>query len=281
MDYYHKGQLDEAIAEFSKAIELNPRAGAAYNNRGLAYADQEQYDQALADYAKAIEFSSRDTGSDNNRGEVYRKKGQYEQALADWTRAIEINQRHAAAYLNRGVIFYKTARFDQALADFRQALDINPEDAAAAKNLEQASKAKRDTAEPWQTSWEAFAREVQQLYNSRAAESEFIKRFNGHRVFWEGDVVEVDLGKDPKEVALRMPEYRVTLPNGRVAFMEYIRLTVKGGATFQMSQKTHFRATLSKGEESSPAAVYWRHIKNAAKGIDRTIIAVDLEDRQF
>jgi hypothetical protein len=122
---------------------------------------------------------------------------------------------------------------------------------------------------------------VQRLYHSKAAESEFIKRFNGKRVFWEGDVVEVDLSKDPKIVALRMPEYRVTLPNGRVAFMGYVRLTVKGGFTYHMSHKNHFRATLSEGDDASPAAVSWLHIKDEAKGIDRTIIAVTLEDGQF
>jgi probable HAF family extracellular repeat protein len=216
-DYYHKGQLNEAIAEFSKAIELNPRHAVAYNARGLAYADQGQYDQALADYTKAIELNPRDALAHNNRGQVYWKKrqydqaladytkaielnpqedapyfnrglmayndGQYDQALADWTKVIEINPLYVAAYLNRGVIYYKTAQFDQALADFRKALEINPQDATAVKNLEHTSQAKRDITEPWQTSWEAFAKEVQQLYNSRAAESEFIKRFNGKRVF--------------------------------------------------------------------------------------------------
>ena len=76
--------------------------------------------------------------------------------------------------------------------------------------------------EPWQTSWEAFAREVQRLYHSKAAESEFIKRFNGKRVFWEGQVLKVHVGKELNEVTLRMPEYRITLPDGRVALMEYV-----------------------------------------------------------
>ena len=207
--------------------------------------------------------------------------GQYDQALADYTKAIEINPRYAAAYLNRGVIFYKTARFDQALVDFRQALDINPKDAAAAKNLEQASKAKSDITEPWQTSWEAFAREVQRLYHSKAAESEFIKRFNGKRVFWEGEVLKVHVDKELNEVTLGMPPYRVTLPDGRVALMEYVRLTVKGGFTYHTFQKNHFQARLSKGDVDFPAAVSWVHIKDEAKGIDGTIIAVNLEEGQF
>ena len=45
-------QLDGAIADFSKVIELDPKSSVAYNNRGLAYHDQGKHGQALADYSK-------------------------------------------------------------------------------------------------------------------------------------------------------------------------------------------------------------------------------------
>ena len=36
--YQEKGQWDKAIAEYNKALELNPEFAGAYINRGLAYA---------------------------------------------------------------------------------------------------------------------------------------------------------------------------------------------------------------------------------------------------
>ena len=35
--FYHSGDLEQAIADFTKAIELDPDDAKAYNNRGVAY----------------------------------------------------------------------------------------------------------------------------------------------------------------------------------------------------------------------------------------------------
>ncbi|MBM4432468.1 MAG: tetratricopeptide repeat protein [Chloroflexi bacterium] len=51
-----EGEYDEAIDEFTKAIELDPAYADAYSNRGWAYAITEQYDRAIADYNRAIEL---------------------------------------------------------------------------------------------------------------------------------------------------------------------------------------------------------------------------------
>jgi tetratricopeptide (TPR) repeat protein len=53
-----KGHLDQAIADFTKALELNPRAECAYS-RGEAYSLKGQWDQAIADYTKALELNPR------------------------------------------------------------------------------------------------------------------------------------------------------------------------------------------------------------------------------
>ena len=52
----NKGELDKAIADFSKAIEIDPKSAIAYNNRGWAYEGKKDYDRAIADYSKAIEI---------------------------------------------------------------------------------------------------------------------------------------------------------------------------------------------------------------------------------
>ncbi len=50
----NKGKVDEAIAQYDKAIEIDQNYTKAYNNRGNAYLDKKQYDMAIADYNKAI-----------------------------------------------------------------------------------------------------------------------------------------------------------------------------------------------------------------------------------
>lgn len=51
--YDSKGEYDRAIADYSKAIELNPKYAEAYYNRGVDYYDKKEYDRAWEDVYKA------------------------------------------------------------------------------------------------------------------------------------------------------------------------------------------------------------------------------------
>jgi Tfp pilus assembly protein PilF len=93
LSYELKGQLDNAIDEYSKAIEINPRFAEAYRNRGYACAKEHNYNKAISDYTKAIEINPRDFGAYNERGNAYFLKGQYAKAISDWTKAILIKPR--------------------------------------------------------------------------------------------------------------------------------------------------------------------------------------------
>ncbi len=53
--YRYLEKYDEAIRDYSKAIEINPRSAVAYSNRAGTYDYLKQYDKAYADYTKAIE----------------------------------------------------------------------------------------------------------------------------------------------------------------------------------------------------------------------------------
>ena len=62
----------------------------AYHRRGVAYARQKDYDRAIADYTKAIELEPRNPSAYNDRGIAYTSKGDYERAIVDVTRAVEL-----------------------------------------------------------------------------------------------------------------------------------------------------------------------------------------------
>jgi tetratricopeptide (TPR) repeat protein len=48
---------DRSIATCSEVIRTDARAAWAYNNRGLAYFNKKDYDRAIADYNRAIEIN--------------------------------------------------------------------------------------------------------------------------------------------------------------------------------------------------------------------------------
>ena len=123
--YYNKDQYGQAISDYTKAIEINPRYAVAYSNRGRAYDKKGQYDQAIKDFTKAIEVNPRFAGAYYNRGLAYKHKNQYDQAIIDYTKAIKVNPRFARAYSNRGVVYFlKLGDKNRGCTDFKQACEL-------------------------------------------------------------------------------------------------------------------------------------------------------------
>ena len=77
----------------------------AYNNRGNTYNGKGAYDQAIEDFDKAIELNPKLTEAYYNRGNAYYGKKDYDKAIADYNKAIELNPNYAEAYYNRGVMY--------------------------------------------------------------------------------------------------------------------------------------------------------------------------------
>ena len=58
MSYTEKGEYDKAIADCSKAIELDPSYDRAYYNRAFAYSEKGEVTKAIGDLEKCIELST-------------------------------------------------------------------------------------------------------------------------------------------------------------------------------------------------------------------------------
>jgi tetratricopeptide (TPR) repeat protein len=63
--------IKEAIADYSKAIELDPQSYASYNNRGNAELDQKNIKEAIADFDRAIKIKPDYAIAFCNRGLAY------------------------------------------------------------------------------------------------------------------------------------------------------------------------------------------------------------------
>ena len=83
------------MADYTKAIELNPDLSMAYNNRG-------SYKLVLEDHRGAIE---------------------------DLTKAIELNPNYSEAYFGRGLSKFKLNKKDSAYLDFSKAGELGNSEA--------------------------------------------------------------------------------------------------------------------------------------------------------
>jgi len=64
--FFKKRQLDEAIAQFQKALEINPNDAKAHNNLGDAFAQKGQLDEAIAQFQKALRLNPDDGNAQKN-----------------------------------------------------------------------------------------------------------------------------------------------------------------------------------------------------------------------
>ena len=87
---FANGAFDSAIADYTKAIEMDPKSSEAFIGRGLAYSNKQSYDLAVADFDKAIELKPKNAAAFANRGAAFEKKGNIEQAISDYDKAVEL-----------------------------------------------------------------------------------------------------------------------------------------------------------------------------------------------
>jgi tetratricopeptide (TPR) repeat protein len=138
------GDVNGAIADFGRAIELNPKSVSAIYNRGISKLQKGDYDGAIGDLSRAIELSPNTADYYNDRGLAKLRKGDSDGAIADFTRAIEVDVGNAVAYRNRAVAKNLKKDADGALADYDRAIELDPKNAGAFNNRGMLKKAKGD-----------------------------------------------------------------------------------------------------------------------------------------
>jgi tetratricopeptide (TPR) repeat protein len=135
-----KDQLNDpqgALADYDQVIFLDPKLAAVYYSRGsLKGGKLNDAKGALADYNQAIALDPKLALAYNNRGLLkYEKLNDAQGALADYSKAIELNPKNALAYYNRGNLKYQKLNDAQgALADYNKAIALDPKLALAYNN---------------------------------------------------------------------------------------------------------------------------------------------------
>jgi protein O-mannosyl-transferase len=130
--YMNEKRNDEAIKDFTKAIELKPGFAEAYFNRGVVFIDEKRNDEAIRDFNKAIELKSDCFPAYVNRGIYFGMEKRYDEAIKDLSKAIELKPGYALAYYNRGLYNFYSGNKIAACIDLEQAARLGYPSAADA-----------------------------------------------------------------------------------------------------------------------------------------------------
>src|SRR5690606_20223713 len=122
------------IASLTAVIERSPGDAEAYNMRGTALGRGGKYREALKDFDRAIQLNPRFYQAYANRALIWRSLNDYNRALADYEAALRINPSYDAAYIGRGSVLRLMGRTDEAFRDFERAIQLDTTDARAYHN---------------------------------------------------------------------------------------------------------------------------------------------------
>jgi superkiller protein 3 len=137
-DFLKQNQLEEAIAEFRRAVEVDPSYVAAHFNLAYAYERAQRFDEAIAQYKQALQLEPNNVFGLNNLGVLYTNKGQYEEAIRVLEQAAQIEPSNSTvpknlenARKNKSILQEREAR----IAEARKQVTARPQDPGAAYNL--------------------------------------------------------------------------------------------------------------------------------------------------
>jgi len=156
------GQHSRAIADFGRALRIDPNNATAYFERGVVHHNRGALENALRDYDRALELqpgmgaalerreqalAGRDQGylyqiarldaeilRDPRNPELLNGRcwtraindDDLDAALADCNSALGVEPRYAAALDSRGLVYLKRGEYARAAADYEAALAVEP-----------------------------------------------------------------------------------------------------------------------------------------------------------
>jgi Tfp pilus assembly protein PilF/uncharacterized membrane protein YecN with MAPEG domain len=123
--YQKEGNIDRAISEYKKAIELKPNLFDAYNNLGTVYRQIGRYNEALEVYKTLLAINPRYTKGYNNLGVIYNEMGRLDEAVEAYRKAVEINPAYAVGYFNLSVLYQRMGKSDEANAAYQKAVALD------------------------------------------------------------------------------------------------------------------------------------------------------------
>jgi len=93
-----QGELDEAIACYTKSLQLRPNYAPAHNNLGNALYLKGQFEQALAHYSRAVRYAPNLIDAHYNMAVLLARRGSTDDAIRKYRRVLEIDPNHTKAF---------------------------------------------------------------------------------------------------------------------------------------------------------------------------------------
>jgi tetratricopeptide (TPR) repeat protein len=128
-DYAKKTDSSHAIAEYKRAIEMDPDDSKAHYQLVKAYESKSDRDSAIAELRNVIKLKPKDASLYNELGDLFAAKYQYQPALDQYRKAVALKHDDVEFHQNLVGMMILTWQYDAALAEANDLLTLKPNDA--------------------------------------------------------------------------------------------------------------------------------------------------------
>jgi len=128
-------RYDEAITQYKRSLDLNPRSEKAHYNLGLAYSLKEMWDEAINEYREALKLGLRLADLHAELGIAYGHKRLYREGISELKKAIQINSQEAGYYYHLGSLLFEMKYIDESIQALKQVLTMDSTYSLAYKTL--------------------------------------------------------------------------------------------------------------------------------------------------
>ena len=129
------GKTEEALAEFDRALTLDPYNAQALYGRGLIYQSEKQHQRAIEDFTAANGLTPQRTEPLLARATSYLALDKTKEAAADLDEAVQTDPNSAPAWATRGLIYERLGDKAKAAASYSRAIALRPKDEASRSGL--------------------------------------------------------------------------------------------------------------------------------------------------
>ncbi|MCA1223805.1 tetratricopeptide repeat protein, partial [Streptomyces sp. 8L] len=127
-DHRISGAHDQALTDYTAALDLAPDLARAHYGRGETYRLTGRHEQALTNLNRALELEPTDSDYLVCRAQIQDALGDGAAALTDFNQAVELSPTDAWVIRSRAAFYVDAERYDDALTDLTRAIELEPDD---------------------------------------------------------------------------------------------------------------------------------------------------------
>jgi len=140
--------LEEIVAAYQRAVELDPRSAGAMVNLGTLYYHRRQWAEAERWYRRAVQVEPDYALAHYNLGNLFDEMGDRAAAVAHYLEAIRLNPRYPDAHYNLALVYQFSGELLKAVRHWQIYLELDPASAWAAVARRELEKLRRATLVP-------------------------------------------------------------------------------------------------------------------------------------